>query len=342
MRRRLLGLDLIRLASLIAIWYFHTQSVGWYEVTGQMSDHWIWRAAEIYSRVIPFSGFTILILTCFLHGMTWKGWRKATPLLGFLLAGWVVLNLLVMSEHRHFWIWDIYPLIALGLLTAPLAPRTLGVVGLIMTWIPFWQWGILQEISPYWRHMVIGNCANDMADWPILPWIGLTWAAFAAGREIRGLMFRVGRLEGFALTVLLAASTLRWGVYYNVPLNGGFGCHMFRQAPLTWWCHLIWPMALIRLSVDPRIQGHLERFKPARWVGSLAISRHFWFAYLTHYLLINAIFLDRGEVLEQYPVLCTAAYLSILPVTEILTRLLLDRRLATPFLAGLEQGHDRS
>ncbi len=343
---RFYGLDLIRLISFLAIAVFHISVIHFHSNHLDIGDRSIIiLAIESFARSISFSGFTILFLSSLLTGLSGSTLAKRVKLFLFLFIGWVALCYLIHAKVNFLKTWDVYLLILLGLSTASIAEhiskkaiRFLTILGFVLLWIPFWEIGDFVENSfglpiPWQSVLGLANCPISFSEWPILPWIGLIWFGYGIGIEIKALR-QIGATDSLRLTkpeiavwfVLLACSTINWGAYYNIKLVEFFRCQAYKMPPFVFWSHLIWPMALIRASIDDRVQAWLGRYRLIRWVTNLAISRHFWLAYATHYIL--ALFLSflvnaskvESTFLYDYVVIFIA--LTFVPMTEYTIRII--------------------
>lgn len=339
-RSRFYGLDLIRLMSFVAIAFFHISLIHYYELDVPLSDVSIIAAGiEVYSRLLSFSGFTIVLLTSFLTAYSNASFKARLRLYSVLLVAWVILSSLMNTDYDSVLAWDIYPLFIVGIITAAIAAQMrrfliniLGVIGLGMLWVPFWEYaGQLTLNSTLANVFGFANCSTEIAEWPLLPWIGLVWLGFSLGNEMKLVMqsgstrrLVIPKLEFAVMVSVLMISLLNWGPFYHIQLGDRFSCDAYRMPPLIFWSHLIWPLYLMRISVDPRVNRWLSKFSLMRWVSGLAISRKFWAAYILNYLLTHVLshLADKtGVTGSRYePELITWFALIFLPLTELATR----------------------
>lgn len=337
---RFFGLDLIRLASFAAIAVYHLHHMIWYPANeGWNYPSAVVRLMERYASALAFSGFTVLLLTSFLHGLSARDWFLKFRLLIFLVLGWIAFSLISagMDGEAFTLSWDIYPLALFGLLTAsligrisPVALRALGFAGFLLLWIPFWRWeadfesrfGVLAQA-------LVGICGLDLAEWPILPWVGWVWLGYALGCETRQVILErgVGALRlhkrEFMFWIVALILSLPWlGAYFSTPWGDQFACVVFRHAPVEFFAALVWPVFLSRASLDDRVQKKLSGSSIARWVSGLKISTHFWVAYFVHYVGAYVYVRALGLHLEELPaaVWVLPVYLGLLPATEWITR----------------------
>lgn len=344
------GFDILRLISYFAIIGFHMSLFYWYtpSLDSISSESVIVRTAELLYRALAFSGFTIVFMSSLLLGQAKHSTRRKKPIFLVLLFGWIFLS--ICMHEKYFLVWDVYTLFLTGMLNNLFFDRLgrswvrgAGLLGFIILWIPIWEYAHFFSFVPDdFQHVLgVASCeGREISEWPALPWIGLIWIGYALGYELQSMM-ESGRTSRLAISkremaiwlVLLALSIPQWGAYYNIRLGEHFSCEAYRQEPYIFWSHMVWILAFIRLSVDPKIQSWLARRRWARHISSMAISRHFWLAYALHYgygILIVALARYLQVIFPDiYP-------LYELPVIEFLTlTLLLQNELMTRALVFL-------
>jgi len=257
------GIDLVRLLSFIAITFHHYTWVLWYAAPPHEATHFGWHWIAAYARSISFSGHTVLFLSCYLIARTETRVAKTWKVVALVTIGWFIFCLFEWGQNPVFWIWDIYPLISLGLITCILALRIspaflymLGGLGFALTWFDFWNWSVFDSFTLQWRHWLVGDCKVDLADWPILPWIGIIWTPYAigtwdrltAGGPGKSRLGQWKKWEWGLWPALLLLSIPQLGAFYRIELGPMFACFSFRQAPPVFWSHFIFVVFLLRLS----------------------------------------------------------------------------------------------
>ncbi len=330
-------LDLIRLASMLPVSWFH---VG--ETILYMDRHPFGPAQSINAYIYPiflpfaFSGHTVLALSAFLYGARERSVRSWLLLLGFLAVALVILSWVEADGAGvSFQLeWDIYPFLLVAFLSLFLAQfvkgatSVLGVLGLGIMWVPFWQLIPEPERHSLWFDALVGTCAGTTGGggWPLLPWIGLPWmfyawgSAFRKSQDIRRLFASWTRTEQVIWGLGLSASLLTWrGAYFGTPYGPGFACVVFRQPLWGFWGHLIWPVFLLRISWLPQVRSWCERQGWMSWVSNLAWSRKFGRCYLVHLVWLG-IFSLYKDFLLAHPRVYDAIILFILPLTEVSVR----------------------
>lgn len=349
---RFVGLDAIRFVSFIAICIFHITYIHYFtrEIT-IAKELVLFEWMEVFTRTLAFSGFTIAFLTSLLTAYSGKGLIKRARLFLFLIIGWFLFSSF-LDTGPEILVWDIYPLIFVGIFIATLAEakqpywsQMLGLIGFILLWIPFWKLNRILPIPelPLDFQAVLGlaDCLKYQIEWPILPWIGLIWFGYACGQALRTEFsknphekahskssgVKLTRMEILVWILFIGLGSPFWGHFYHIKLAEFFACEAYRQPPYIWWSHMMVPLFLMRLSLDPTVDQFLGRIKPVVWISQLAISRKFWVGYLFSYLLAHATsYLGTLSGLEQTPwrvtataVFCAGYFISI----ELSTRMAL-------------------
>ena len=332
---RFLLLDFLRTISFFPIVIFHAQLVKWYDPGVDLSAEVPAIAVlEAVVRSLSFSGFSIVFLTSFLMGLRPRKIKKRTSLLTFLLIGWVLLSLLSLYFGGDFSLtWDVYPLIALGIITSTLFhsafSNRFGVVlpsiGFILLWIKPWDW---IELNGYLGNALgFASCQTEVAEWPIFPWIGLVWLGYGLGHYVKENLKDGGisltKREGVMWLLFIAASLPHFGPFYNIRLGVYFSCDVYRMPPEIFWAHLSLPLAITRVALIPRVNKAVHEMKFFTWLSTLAINRVFWLAYIVAYFQ-NFIVCYLIEVFIEgspnYGTWITLIAYTWFPLTEVLTR----------------------
>ncbi|MBP6217025.1 MAG: hypothetical protein KA436_00395 [Oligoflexales bacterium] len=336
MNKQLHGFNIIRLLCFCALTTYHVYwvlSSSVFNLPDNYPNLFIW-LIEHYARSMCFSGFGIVVLSSFLLGRSKKSLRERRGLFIFLGLGWTLFSVLLsLRDQTEFHLaWDVYPLFLLGISSAYLIFRnTCGVFplcaltcSLMLLFFPIWDLSLFRRLPYYVQEVLIGRCPEDYADWPILPWISLIWLGFWWGRlyRDRGLL---SRFYPYELVLWLPGLLLFFQhkeAYYYTPIGEGWACHTFRQPPIAFLGHLsLWLLA-IRLSCHEKVQSFLDKNRVVRMIGTLALSRYFFIAYLLHYLILFSL-----EGFYRYYHINSLTSWTIAPIivplgAEITTRLL--------------------
>lgn len=290
-RDRLLGLDLIRFFSFYAIVFFHWGVSLWAPLGYDYNPVGALRWAELYGRVLSFSGFSVLALSFFLFGYKGRNLTKQNLLLPLLF---VFGGLWIFTDNEFPYLWDIYPylltavsaVVLLDRLQVP--PWLVALLSFILTSLPFWRLEGLVPLELWVEQIMWGVCRNEAAlgEWPLLPWIGFPLFAWALGRIASTQRERLAswlRLEQVAWTAVLALSITQLGNYYVTRLGDDFGCYMFRQTAWTFWAHQAWIFFFVRVSLLRHANGFLSRAKVMHLISALQVNQRFYVVYFLHY-----------------------------------------------------------
>lgn len=321
---RILGWDIIRLFSFIAIAYFHFLYICWYQLEEPAKSYsLLFYYLSQYSRLISFSGFSILLLSSILWGF--KNKLPSNKFYVFLIIASLGLSYLT-SDTDFELSWDIYFLLIIGFISLKLIKNKilLGVLGIFFLWIPFWKLRSILVLPNWLNEIVFGICETDNGDWPILPWIGLIWFGYFLGEFIKKYYLFLNTIKKYELAVwliILTISILQFGPYYRTKIGPGFACDMFTQPPHVFWSHIVWVLFLMRLSLLSSIQNKFARNKIGIFISNLMISKKFWAAYVIHFIVIQ-IYNSFSEQIRSNANIGIIAFLLFLPLTELVLQLI--------------------
>lgn len=288
---RWIGIDLLRTLSFLAIVIFHTANAVFPE--GAPYENWrgtFFEWQQIYARVIPFSGFTIVAIHSFLFGIKEESqskWRWKWIFLGAVILFFSYGDPL---QGDFFWEWDIYQYLIFAFAALYLCTKwrrsifLLGILSFLFLWIPFWKFPseFLPEIA---RHALVGVCDEEgRGGWPLLPWIALPVCFFSWGRLQN--IFALEKKEVFLWCTLLLFSVPFLGAYFPVDTGKGFYCYVFRQELWIFWAHFLWVAAMLRWAVK-RPQDFSNKL--FRWISRWRMNRYFVWAYLLHLVLLQGV-----------------------------------------------------
>lgn len=343
-KTRFFGFDLLRILSMVAIVTFHVnEAVFWQDQNPIYDFLWIYRLFSVISQHLTFSGFTIIALSFFLIGKS--RFKNFLPLAGFLLLGIAVLA--SFQEDPPFtgfyWEWDIYSFLFVsllflqGLVLMPRGHFVVAALAFLATWLPVWRW--IPNSADIWSQALVGVCPPEgVGSWPLLPWVAWPILFFCLGRSYaqnsswRTWLATFGRREQGVWLGLLLLSLPLFGGFNWVPIGPHFYCHTLRLDPPVFWSTMIWVIFGMRLSMVKAINDSLGRLSWVRWISNLRWNQRFGWAYLVHLPLLGIGMLLRG-VFFQHPVLFDVFFVCILPVAELLVRVLeklFPKRMAKP------------
>ncbi|WP_374075805.1 hypothetical protein [Bdellovibrio bacteriovorus] len=340
--KRLHLIDIVRLFSFVAIVHYHAFSQVFTDTYAEPFESLPFKGTLFGylvegTKPFSFSGFSIVVLSFFLFGRQNLSSEKTRRLYGLIGLGALFLLFTGLGNlfSGVFWEWDVYEFLivtvasVLVLQRHPSFLKIFGIVGLLLTWIPFFPLAENENIPLVVRSILFGVCDEEgRGGWALLPWIGLTWFCFYLGVLSKSESLRAKLQKGFLKKELffwgpvLAGSLFYWGAFYAVPLDHNFYCFVFRQTPVVFWSHLIWIFFFMRLSLLEGVNEKLHGFGFVRWLSGLKLSTHFGLCYLMHllYLFAASYF---AEDFKTHTIAYHVFVFSVLPMTEILARLVL-------------------
>lgn len=330
---RLIGLDIIRFISIIAIVTFHANEIIFWQDVHPLSQSAfpLYRLILSVAQAFPYSGFTVIGISFFLLGLNnFKSFKK--------LVLFLTLGVLILAGAQgtppflnFYWEWDIYwyllfSSVAVFVLSNFTRWHPWGVpIFFVMTWLPAWQ----VPLTDY--HLLnialIGICPPDgIGSWPLLPWIAWPCMFYCLGS-----VYRNHNLVREKLSTLQKNELIFWGVaigitlpalssMYGNPIGPTFYCHTLRQPPLVFWSHYLWTVFFLRLSLVSEINQKLAQNKITLKISNLFWSRKFGLSYLTHLLLLAAG-AQAISLFVNMPVLFDIYFILLIPATEILVQI---------------------
>ncbi len=333
--QRFIGIDILRLFSIVAIVHFHAHETTFFlDHLAPGLTYSLNAVLEHYSRFMAFSGFTIIVLTFFLTGLSNSSEKQTLKLLALLWLGFLALALVEAEADQIFYFeWDIYPFLLVSFTVIFFLrhkPRFFLLVALLLTpllFLPVWQWLEPTLSSDFLRAMLVGDCNKPGGGgWPILPWISLPVLFYSVGRHytksqhFRDFMSKLRPAE-ITIWVILLAFSIPWlGAFYPVPIGPGFNCFVHRRPSIELWSHLIWIIFFTRISLCSSINQWLGRQPWAIFIARMHWSRHFGVCYLLHFLWIACGTLLTPLFLKS-PLAYDLMFISIFPATEFTSRI---------------------
>lgn len=334
-QNRYYGLDVVRFLSMVAIVQFHMLESFFYQDQEMFTRAQSWQVwLHPYSRVLAFSGFTIIALSSFLIGWHVLSTKKWSRLLLLMWAGLFCIASLEAGKGQWFYFeWDIYPYLLVTFTVIFLLQSyrklfgVLAVISFVLLFLPVWDWAHSWSLHGLLRDATFGDCTvSGKGGWALIPWAGMAIFFFELGRwcresnTIKAFLAKGARWEIPVWTVGLLASIPSLGAYYLVPLGPGFSCFVMRKPPIVLWAHLIWIIFFCRLSFLTVANIRLEKNPFVRLISRSYWSRHFGLCYALQFLWLE-IGYPYVPYFEHHPHALDLFFLSIMPATEILARI---------------------
>ncbi|WP_413289564.1 hypothetical protein [Bdellovibrio sp. HCB337] len=323
---RIYGFDLLRIVTVWAILYFHVWQFSFFQdqitLPPEISSYHL--LVDFVGVLFKYGGLLIVALSFFLIGFKAKSYHIQRFVI--LIVG--VIGLQILSSESPMdpqsWEWDVYSYLVFSYIFVAvlsqnkLLRQALVFLSLILLSIPFELYG--SRVYP-------SDGALQFAGWNLLPWLALPVLFHSLGilwREKKPDAFiPLAKWEwpvwaGFILIFLVV--TPDYGVF---PAGPGFEAYVFQQKPLMFWKHFSIFMFLMRLSLDPRVNGFLGKIKIMEWISNLKWNRRLGFCYLLQF-----VFMPLGPLLMEfwgnYPRLFEWLWLFIFVAVELFARAVLN------------------
>jgi hypothetical protein len=336
---RLLLIDWLKILILAAIQTFHANEFIFFEDDFPLiRNSLLYMPAYYYARLFSLGGQGLVSIIYLLFGFSGKSRSSLLKISGFALIGQLILTFAFFEGNYLDQIeWDIYLYIAatnLLLLWLPRASWPLVILSLVMLFIPpsFWKDIVPDNLV---GNVLIGRIENSPSGaWPMLPWFFLALLFFNLGSLIRGGKLDLHqwyRTETFLWPILLGLSLPFLGHYYWTPIGPRFYEFNFHQSSHLFWPNFLPYILVMRLAFLDSVKEKLSRHKLSRFVSRLMWTRQLGAAYV-----ISVLYLGLGARFEETYRENVYAYdlffLSIMPVTEIIVRVLvyLKQKLSGP------------
>jgi hypothetical protein len=327
-------LDLLKVLTLLAIQTLHAWEFVFFQDDFFLQDKSvIYETMTYFGRTFTIGGQILVAIIYFLFGLKNKSRRSLIKIAGFALLGQVALTLAFM-DHSGFlqsMEWDIYVFITLSnLLIAcvPLSWRTSKAFMLLaLAWLliptSIWQStfgeGLIFDI-------LSGRLtARNSGAWAPLPWFFHALLFYLLGSWSRvhlSSLERWHKYETYLWPVVLLACTVHLGAYYHSPMAAHFYSFNFNQPPLIYWSNFIPFFFWMRLSFLTSIQERLTKFSFMRWLSNLMWAKNVGLTYLLAIIYVG-IGSEFDQELRNTPYAFDVFYISIMPVAEILARILI-------------------
>lgn len=336
---RLLLIDWLKVLILFAIQTFHANEFVFFEEDFPLlKNSVIYSGAYYYARFFSLGGQGLVSIIYLLFGLSGKSKTSLLKIAGFALLGQLILTLSFFEGDYLSQIeWDIYLYIAASNLILLLPRRgswAQVAISLAILLVPpsFWK-----EVIPSGLigDGLVGRDENSpYGAWPMLPWFFLSMLFFNLGSLIRKGKLRLEKWyaqETFVWPVLFGITLPFLGHYYWTPIGGKFYDFNFHQSSHLFWANFLPYVLAMRLAFLDSVKVKLSRHKLSRFVGRLMWTRQLGASYI-----VAVVYLGIGaryeELYRDQVYIYDLFFLSIMPVTELIVRLLmsLKQRLIRP------------
>jgi hypothetical protein len=333
-------LDLLRTLSMLAIITFHANEFIFFtpEFPAQINSY-AYLLLENYSRLIPFSGQTIVALTFFLWGWRKKAFSRVIPFFFVFLIGHllVTLNFYQANYALNNLEWDIYPFLMVSFCVLSLTRKLTLPVKKVLCALSFTFLLVPPDLIKVdsslnlFDGMLWSTCfMGGSGAWPLFPWLSLP-LLFYHGAEIawtyQEKLKRISPPELFIwLLLLLGAVSSILFIYplslFHVNIGAKFYCDIFTLGPLEYWSYFFFPVVIGRLSLVERINSKCSRMKFFHLLKSLKWNSAFGMTYILHIVVLfigsqwDASYYQNHWFYDLF-------FLSVIIVPEVLSRSIL-------------------
>lgn len=329
--QRLYLIDWLRICVLFAIVFLHcNEFVFFTDIIPNLGETIAFEGVMRYfAWPLTLGGQVLVALIYLLFGLTGKSQMSLVKIAGFALVGQILVTISFndTSDILGNLEWDIYFFIAatnIILLTLPRASWILvGVTSLLMTISP----DLWKKIIPdgFFGDLITGRDYNGPEGaWSMVPWFFFALLFFNLGSLIRAgkiPLEKWHKAETFVWTILIAFSLPFLGAYYATPLGPHYYEWNFHKPSWIFWANFIPYILIMRAAFVTTIQEKLSRHRLSRWVGNLKWNRNLGASYI-----ISVLYIGYGAQYEEFflahPMYFDLFFLSVMPVTEIIVRIL--------------------
>ncbi|WP_413559287.1 hypothetical protein [Bdellovibrio sp. HCB209] len=301
---RVHGFDILRIATVMAILYFHVWQYTFYQdvisIPPEVSNYhnltgWV-------GDMFKYGGLFIVALSYFLIGL--KKHSNHSLRIFVLLAGIWSLQIITSDEPMNpsSWDWDVYSYLIITYLLVLALPKAkwirapLAIISALILCIPFDLYESVLKIQP----------SVQFSGWGLMPWTFLAILFHSVGvlwRQSFPDLFSAIRKWEWPLwiipIVILFIVTPDYGPF---PAGPGFESYVFKIKPLMFWKHFLVFTFLMRLSLDGRVNTLLAKIKGMDLLGKIEWNKHLGVSYFMH-----LAFLPLGQhwmdVWASYPIL---------------------------------------
>lgn len=286
--KRIYGFDLLRIATVLAILYFHVWQFSFFEdvITLPAEISGYHNLTNWVGPVFKYGGLFIVALSFFLIGFKAKSHHISRFIV--LIVGIIGLQILSAEDPADpgSWNWDVYSYLVFSYIVVMLTTKKSAVrrgliaLSVFVLSIPYELYAPLLKIPE----------AVQFTGWNILPWLsvpllyhslGIVWREKVPGTFVKMPWWEA--VSWFVAIGILFFASPDAGVF---PAGPGFEAFVFKQKPLLFWFHFSVFTFLMRVSVEPRFNALLSKFKPVEWISSLRWNQRLGLCYLLQFVLL--------------------------------------------------------
>ncbi len=323
--QRILGLDLLKILTLVAIAIFHANEFVFF--SDEFPLGWsspILKTFFYYARLFGIGGQVLVSIIYFLFGYTKKSRHQLLKISFFSILGQVLLGIAFKTIE-----WDIYSYI-------------FSVNILIIIFPFFYSYNFYSLIfslcvlliSPNtfqsffeptsFLALLTGNFnQSSSGSWPLLPWAFLAILFYQLGilaRESNKFLFWQ-KNEIFFWIFALVISLPGLGHYYNLPIGPNFYHFAFYQSSYIFFSNFIPFLFLGRISLLNGTQEFLANKNLPNFIYQTYWNQHLGLTYLCSILYLG-IGINLKNLFFEHPFTFDLFFLGIMPISEGIARLI--------------------
>jgi hypothetical protein len=326
---RIIGLDVLKFLTLIAIAILHANEFIFYEDKFPLG--WktpIWQISSYYARLFAIGGQVLVSIIYFLFGYTKKSKTELLKISLFSILGQIILGFAFNTFE-----WDIYTyLFATNILiiSSPIFYQRnkyiliLSILVIVIS--PKYFTGLLAKF-PFLFFLTGDSAINQSGPWPLLPWFFLATLFYQSGLFLRESNFFTSwsKKESYLWPILFMLSIPNQGYYYWLPIGPNFYRFAFYQHSLTFFSNFLPFIFIGRISLLECVQSKLKDIKLIR-----LISQSYWNTHLGLTYLVSIVYLGIGinfkSFFLQTPWFFDLFFLGIMPISELFARVLIKMK----------------
>lgn len=286
---------------------------------------------QYYARFFSLGGQVLVAVIYLLFGLTEKSPKSLLKISAFALFGQLALTLVFMEDGGARFEWDIYIFIAVTNILLLLLPRgnvPLILVSFLILLVPPSVYENLAPAGEFFNILIGRTSTYTTGAWAILPWFFHAVLFFNIGILINQKKLQLEewhRNETFLWPIAFFFCLPFLGHYFMTPIGPRYYEFNFHESSWYYWTNFLPFVFWIRMAFLDRVKKKMEGKRFFRWLSSLQWSRNLGLCYILGVLYVGVGMMYDVEM-KASPILFDSFYLSIMPVVEIVARILVKLR----------------
>jgi hypothetical protein len=227
--------------------------------------------------------------------------------------------------------WDIYVFIAVTNVLLCFLPRgniLLMLMSFLILLVPPMVYENLVPEGEILNIFVGRTGVYTTGAWALLPWFFHALLFFNAGTLIaqgKLVLNHWHKNETFLWPILFFFCLPFLGHYFMTPIGPRYYQFNFHESSWYYWTNFLPFVFWIRMAFLDRVKKKMETKRFFRWLSSLQWSRNLGLCYILGVLYVG-LGMQIDAEMKASPLLFDAFYLSIMPVVEVVARILVKLR----------------